>query len=91
LGAQYLIASKAANDLEGIKDSLYLTKKAPMLLNEIIANPTAITTMQSDIATQITQMETFLQSLQTKYGDVSSTPTQTTGQTDQIPNSLTQE
>lgn len=77
LGTKYLQASKAANDLQGMKRSLYLTKKAPALLNEIIANADAITTMQSDIASQLTQFETFLQKLKETYGDLSTTALQT--------------
>jgi len=92
LGAKYLVPSKAQNDLQSMKYALFLKNKSQTLLNEIIANPTAITTMQSDLTTQLAQMETFLQSLQTKYGDLSTATAQTqTGTPDQIPNSLTQE
>lgn len=73
VGAKYLVPSKAQNDLQGMKYALFLKNKSQTLLNEIIANPTAITTMQSDLTTQLAQMETFLQSLETKYGDLSTT------------------
>jgi predicted transcriptional regulator len=90
LGVKYLAASKAANDLQSMKYSLFLKNKSQTVLNEIIANPNAITTMQSDLTTQLAQFETFLQQLITKYGDLSaSASTQTTP--DQILNSLTQE
>jgi hypothetical protein len=83
-----LAAAKAENDLNGMKQSLYLSKKAPILLDEMIANPTTINTTQRD--TMITQFETFLQALQTKYGDLSATASQTQPQ-NTIFNSLTQE
>ena len=90
LWTKYLAASKAVNDLQSMKFALYLKNKTQTVLDEIIANPNAITTMQSEITTQLAQFETFLQQLITKYGDLSaSASTQTTP--DQILNSLTQE
>ena len=90
LGVKYLAVSKAANDLQSMKYSLFLKNKSQTVLNEIIANPNAITTMQSDLTTQLAQFETFLSKLKATYGDLSaSASTQTTS--DQILNSLTQE
>ena len=90
LWVKYLAAAKAVNDLESIKYSLYLKNKSQTVLDEIIANPNAITTMQSDLTTQLAQFETFLSKLKATYGDLSaSASTQTTP--DQILNSLTQE
>ena len=82
-GTKYLQASKTVSDLQGMKRSLYLSKKAPALIDKIVANASAIATMQDEITTQLTQFETFLQDLKDKYGDLTSTTTQaTTGQTD---------
>jgi hypothetical protein len=56
-----------------MKYAIYLKTKPQILGNEIIANPTAITTMQNDITVQLAQFESFLQKLQAKYGDLSTT------------------
>lgn len=90
LGTKYLAAAKTANDLQSMKYAIYLKNKSQTVLDEIIANPNAITTMQSDLTTQLAQFETFLSKLKATYGDLSaSASTQTTP--DQILNSLTQE
>lgn len=90
MGTKYLAAAKTANDLQSMKYAIYLKNKSQTVLDEIIANPNAITTMQSDLTTQLAQFETFLSKLKATYGDLSaSASTQTTP--DQILNSLTQE
>ena len=73
--------SKTENDLQSMKYALYLKNKSQTVLNEIIANPTAITTMQSDLTTQLAQFETFLLKLQAKYGDLTQTTTTPTAVT----------
>ena len=54
-----------------MKESLYLSKKAPTLIQEMIANPTTIDTTTRDAT--LAQFETFLQALKTQYGDLTST------------------
>lgn len=80
-GTKYFQASKAANDLQGMKRALYLSRKSEALLNKVVENANAIDTMQLEITTQLAQSKIFLTDLEAKYGPL--TPTQAnTNQTD---------
>lgn len=78
-GTSYLQVAKAQNDLQSMKRALYLSRKAPDLLNKIVANANAIDSMQEEITEYMTNFETFLQKLKDKYGEITtSSSTQTT-------------
>lgn len=78
LWAFYLEISKENKDLISMKYSLYLKNKTETLISEVVANPTAMTTMQERISTELQEYQTFLQKLESKYGTMNSQQATTT-------------